>query len=915
MYHKYVYKLHSSRLRNSNWKLNLPLKTAISNKKDIISLSDSQILRFIDDINGITGYNEKAQNIKNEIKNIKKLPKSKETKDRIKELYEDLYKLQFQKDYVCVIMDKLKDYDRANQGFTINNIKYKRFLGTNGGIKNSTIIYVNEEIYSKLKIKLDNGRNKEKELVPAKLEAYQALICSGSTPVSFPKGVIVVSDCITNFKAAIINIDDQAEGEPVLTVESNKDCSLMDSDGYGLMLPSYSRRINGELTGDYESTVSGVNTRYAWNKGMLFTFDFVDFADKISKNYLVTDAWGEKRDVREAEVLLTTSMLKLWDSYSSWEDYYKNCVENGYQFSIAKATPNELENVRNMNYQFLQSYEFTPRELYKICRPTIDEIKDVLGMDYRKTLLFLKGMYLSDDNVENVSVDFAKALMIDKNMINDPFVRSQIYKMIHKRIKMAKKSSISVNANYAIVSGDPYSLCQHIFGLNVTGLLKANETYHKYWVDKGTKEIAVFRAPMTCHNNIVKLNVVSDENMDYWYKYMNTCQILNSWDTTCDALNGEDKDSDGNFCTDNRILINNIKGLPAIQCVQRNASKIIPTEEDIILANKLSFGDEIGFTTNTITSQFEIQAGFPRDSKEYKTLDYRIMCGQLFQQNAIDKAKGIVAKPIPIEWHSDKHCLPKDGDSEIVKVKKEFNLKLVVTRKPYFMKYIYPQVNNQYNTYIKHTNKKAIRRFGITINDMINKNDKTEKEKEFIDYYYKFMPVGINPCTCNRICWLFEKVFSDKCLIDDKSIIFDCSVLKSNSEYSKKDYQDINKIYLKYISNVQDFKYISKQERLEKDDITLQYDLLKDKFKAECEMICPNEDELCDIIVDMCYTTNKSKQFVWDICGDTIVNNLLKRNNYIINYPMQDSNGEFKYNGIKFKMVSKTIKEDDDLSL
>lgn len=88
--------------------------------------------------------------------------------------------------------------------------------------------------------------------------------------------------------------------------------------------------------------------------------------------------------------------------------------------------------------------------------------------------------------------------------------------------------------------------------------------------------------------------------------------------------------------TDNKVLVNNVRDLPTIMCVQRKAKKIIPTEEDLIQANINSFGDEIGSTTNKITSMFEVQSQFDIDSEEYKTLEYRIACGQLYQQNAID---------------------------------------------------------------------------------------------------------------------------------------------------------------------------------------------------------------------------------------------------------------------------------------
>jgi hypothetical protein len=88
--------------------------------------------------------------------------------------------------------------------------------------------------------------------------------------------------------------------------------------------------------------------------------------------------------------------------------------------------------------------------------------------------------------------------------------------------------------------------------------------------------------------------------------------------------------------TDNRVLVDNLRPQPALLCVQRKAQKIIISEEDLIEANIDSFGDEIGKTTNRITSMFEVQARYPEDSEEYRILDYRIKCGQLYQQNAIN---------------------------------------------------------------------------------------------------------------------------------------------------------------------------------------------------------------------------------------------------------------------------------------
>lgn len=906
----------SKRLNQTKWNLTLPLQAAMKNKNDIVALNDSQILRWICELNDIENLDYEVSKLKREIKFIKKQPKSKENKDKIKELYDKLYSIQYQKDYFCMIMNSDKDYDRANQGFKINGYKYHRLLGTNGGIKKSTITYIGENVFDEIVKRMDNCRDKTKPIIPAKLEAYQALICSGSIPVTQPR-ILVVNDCNVMFKEDVIRISDECDGEPQLTYETDYEIDYCENDGYGLMSPDYSRIINKDLYGEeFEGqTISGINTRYAWTKGMLFTFDFVEFAKRINnENYMVMDAWGDWRDVRDYDVILTTSMVKLWDSYESLEHFIRCCNENHYQFSVAKTTPHELENVRNSNYQFLQTYDLTEEELYELCKPTIDEIQNVLGCDWRKAIVFAKGMYLNEDNVDYIDNDFIKALMIDRRLMDDPFVVKKLHSMIKKRISDAAKGSIKLNGNFAIVSGDLYSLAQSIFGLPVTGLLKSGEVYHKYWIDKGVDEIALFRAPMTCHNNIRRRNVVHNEEMDFWYQYDTTGIILNSWDTTCDATNGSDKDGDMFFTTNNKIIVEHTLNSTTIECMQRKAEKIIPTEKDMVQANKLAFGDEIGTTTNRITAMIERQALFNKDSEEYKVLNYRIMCGQHYQQCAIDKAKGIIAEPMPKYWYDKTSCnkLPSETDKQ--KHFKELCLRIVAENKPYFMKYVYPDLMAKYNKYLKDTNSKCIREFKMSMIDLMNKPNKTIPEKDFIEYYKKLMPVGDNPCIINRIAWLFEETFKSYMSEFPKTREFDYSILKSGVEYSKNDYQKIAKLKDEYDDSVKYYQQLANKQRLDKDEVTVNRNMMLMKFKSKCEEICPNEKELCDIIIDLCYSSSKSKQFAWDICGEVIIDNLLDKNDHMINYPvLVKSDGEFEFGGEQFVMHREKYEEDDEL--
>lgn len=873
---------------------------------EIIPLADSSTLRFIDYLNGLESTEYDVQKIKKEIKYLKK--STNPSKKEIKELYEKLNEIQFKPDYLCLIIDKESDYWKLyKKGFKINGIKYKRLLATTGGVKGSTIVFTSERLHEKLRNRIDNGRDLNKEMVPAKFEAYRALSCSSSIVVTPPDGIIVVKDCEIDFEEDVIQLDDFSEGEPKKEFVKNAKIHKVINDGFGLMLPSYAEQISIDLKLGY--IPSGVNTRaYAYEKGMIVTFDYLEFANRISKEYMIKDAWGQIRDIRKSQVILTTSMLKLWDSYSSFEDYMANCKKNKYDFCVTKICPNILENERNLNYQFIQSYRLNDEQILQLIQPTIDEIKDVLGNDYRKTLLFLKGTEMNNENTKHIENDFVKALMINKNMINDPYVISKVHYMIKKRINEAKVGSVKVSGNFQIACGDPYALCQSIFGLKITGLLNKGEFYSKYWSDKNVNQVACFRAPMTCHNNIRKLNIISDEKKEYWYKYIKTMVIFNSFDTTADALNGEDFDSDQNFLSDNHILLDNIRPLNTIMCAQKKADKQIISEDALVQANIDSFGDDIGMYTNGITSQFDVQAQFEVGSKEYEELDYRIMCGQLFQQNAIDKTKGIISKPRPKNWFNYDENRIKENDSEEIKQKKEFNKKIVATKKPYFMKYIYPQTMKQYNSYIESSNQKCICQFNITLDELIKKPNKTTQEYDFIKYYNLRLPVGNNGCIVNKICWKFEEEF-DNYLKSFKNIHnnFDYSILKSNEQYSNSTYLQIEKVYKEYCMEIQRYQQIVKRDRIKDEDANEQRKSFVYAFAMQCDIICPNEKKLANIVLDLCYKTNKSKQFAWDICGDVFIDNLLQSNNYTINYPEICEDGDIDFGGYKFKMISKQI--------
>lgn len=562
----YVLKIHSGYLSKHNWHLDFKLSEIRKQPQMVVSLGSSQVLRWLTKLQGRENDDIEASGIKENIKKIKKLENSYENKQEICKLYNKLYEKQFQQDYLMLIMDSPKDYRYACQNkFSITidygerkeTVTYVRLLGTAGSIKKSTIMFINENRHDEIMHRINNGRYigpKDKEpvkkhnevelnykFIPAKLSAYFALQCSASISVPWPR-IIVVNDAEVKFTDRVRIVENSGNEEnpiwPTVSEPQEVEIEADVSDGMGFISPEMSS-IWAKSLNEGDEPLSGYNTRCAFVKGMVFTVPFVQFAEEIAHTYMITDAWGDQRDIRNADVILTTSMLKLWDSYDGFEDYYENCMKNDYDFCIAKSSPRELRNVHTTNYQYIQDYCLSDTQIDDLVAPTVTKIKECLGLDWKKLILYMCGTGLDEKNVLR-SDPMCKAIMANPELIKDPYVRSKVSRMIQKRINSAKIGVLDVAGDYAILGNDPYSLLQKIFGMEITGLMKAGECYHQYWTDKNVDEIVLFRAPMTSHENVQKLKVVASDEMKKWYGYIKTCCLINSWDTTAMRLNGAD---------------------------------------------------------------------------------------------------------------------------------------------------------------------------------------------------------------------------------------------------------------------------------------------------------------------------------------------------------------------------------------
>lgn len=241
-------------------------------------------------------------------------------------------------------------------------------------------------------------------------------------------------------------------------------------------------------------------------------------------------------------------------------------------------------------------------------------------------------------------------------------------------------------------------------------------------------------------------------------------------------------------------------------------------------------------------------------------------------------------------------------------------MSIIADKKPYFMRYIYPSLMRQYNTYISNTNKKCLREFRLSVAELMEKpeDELTEDQKVFLHYYKLKMPVGMNNCVMNRICRRFEREFDGYIAKHNNDFEFDYTIMKSGCEYTTTQYNAIKNLYNDHCSKMRDFVRYARTERVDSEEGYEVRLMIKQNFQRDCHAVCVNKQQLCDIMLDICYRKEGSKQFVWEMAGEEIIENLLNRNDRYISFPVLDEDGDIIFGGDKFSFTIKKVGGEED---
>ena len=538
----YTVKLDSGLLKENKYNLNLSFYECLKSNL-IISLADSQMLRSIRDITGQKIDRVQLEEWWQERDAIKKRKNSKTNRQKIKDLQDKIYNMMYIPQYITVVMESVKDYERMfKKGFYFNGRLYKRMSCSASQARVSTVVFVDDEIREELRRRLDNGRDLKHPLAPSKYNAYFGLYSSATKEVTKPR-FCIIPDYTEIQKVDVDFVVETGVDEDDIIEPRTIDVEFNRFDGSGLISPQMAEQWGKDLGEDY--TPCQFCIRCAFTKGMVNEFDFIEWCkEENGGNYIIKDIYGKERDLREIDVILTEGMSKLHDSWDSQESYEEDCEKNGIIWGVTKYAPKKDKEVLWTNYQFIQTLNLDEDMVHALCQDTVDYIQGVSYDNVYYTLLFLLGENLNSDSIERFmeSSDnyWLKCLILNHNLLNDKYSKEKIRDFIVRKIELACLGKLLTRGNFECIVPDSFAFMQHCTGQKVTGILPAGHMYCNYWNERNVTKVDTMRSPLTHFSEHYVVDLDKNELTEKWFKYSYSGFIVNCHDEHTMHWSGSD---------------------------------------------------------------------------------------------------------------------------------------------------------------------------------------------------------------------------------------------------------------------------------------------------------------------------------------------------------------------------------------
>jgi hypothetical protein len=846
------------------------------------------MLRALHRIQGKEDIEDQISNLYSEKKRIKReFDQSKLS--RLREIEIEIDRLLFCPDIVSVVIEDNRHYQHMiERKLFINNRPFKRLLCGAGNARRNSVIFIAEEFEKPLKTILSNGRSNI-PIAPAKYNAYFSLTASASWAVSTPY-FCVIPDCLVTRTERVDFIEEDDPDDHVVIRDMDVEFNLF--DGMGIVSPRQAEVWAGELGLDYIPSTFII--RSAFMKGMVVVIDFHQFSEMVGKHH-ITDIWGHLVNIRDMDVVITESQLKLWNAYGSCNEYTKKLAESGIGFGISRFSPKQDKKYVFSNYQFLQVLNLSDEQIKSLCKKTVDFFNKAIHTEISYALLYLLGKNANQpfepDIFDHLHDTVTKALILNNALLEDPYVQNYLTRSLNKKIRESYIGNLLMDGNYQAMVSDPYAFMEHMFGLPVNGLLSRYEHYSQYWNKKGVSQVAACRAPLTWESEVNILNLQHNEELDYWFSHLQSGIIYNVHGN--DVMLQADSDWDGDLVmtTDQEEFLDGARGGYPVTYTKNKVGKEIIDENRLHEPDMLAFNSHIGYITNCSTTLYAMLPRFEEDTEEYDAIIERLKICRKEQGNEIDKAKGLVVKSFPRHWTRwNKRGMDFDDDQV------DFYNTILINKRPYFMRWLYADYAHKYRTHRDKYDLFSLAKFGRYLPDVLD-SPTSGCEVMMTERYLRFAPLLDTPCLMNKICHHMEESVHElkEGLVKIPTsynilILKDASILLDKEKYKKLD-----KLFRKYKSGKRNFAAIKDEKGEEKFKTLEQYN--KSIRMEAIATISANPSELANLALAICYEQHPrdNKSFLWNVFGEGVVDNVMKNRQTQPRVPFLDEGGNILY--------------------
>jgi len=734
----------------------------------------------------------------------------------------------------------------AKTGITLNGKKYVRLFSGSGQIRRNTITFIRDDLYAPIFNSLLCGLTLDdfgKDFNAAKFNAYGGLNMSGChlLPPDYAPKVCIVDDfeqirpChivnhVTEERVKYITLADGdyilRNGDPRFTIEDGKairddgvefiirngikkhieekpyneidDSPCLNSfDGQGLMCPEWAQKVSNYLGLDY--CVSEMIIRAPWVKGLLVNVPFHEYFYQHGITEII-DSFGKVRKLDDIDAIISLSQFKMAKVYrakceklkcNAWDYHQKAMQENHLLWGVAKINRASDDDVKALNYQYLQALTLEKNDIDALCKPTEDFLRSLNSGDldavYRNLIVGGKGYFSDDTDYDSGSEDnndykklFQRVIEANPGFINDKYIRAQILKECRKKFDDSKLGKILIHGNFQFCVSDPIAQLEWIaknhcgLDIDVVGVVPEAHVYSNYWLnDLDTKQIVLMRSPLIDRNEISKRKLIQEHQ--HYFRYLASGIVLSIHDLTALQCGGCDFDGDILFSTNDPVIargcLDYTQAKPLYYALTSTDLVGKINAINLIKADVRGLNSAVGSISNRAGSLYAMLENYDKDSAEYKKLyDSIIALGQIVGME-IDRIKTAVAPTFPLEWTALQGIKLQSMDSsEIITNPEEeqqgifYHNLFVPDRKPYYFRHNYDYINRALNTIVKDFDTVSKINYGMPfdkLDDRVKKGSASDEQKKFVEEYHRVFPVIDTACIVNYISHKFEQFEKD----------------------------------------------------------------------------------------------------------------------------------------------------------